>query len=146
MSWDEMTAPGDPGDWLRFARGDLALAQTTPRPEVMLELLCFHAQQAAEKSLKAVLLQRQRQAPPRTHDLSFFMGLPAEDGIEPPDPGAVARLTVFAVMSRYPSGQKRMSQDEWMSAIETATQVVEWAGAQLDSYSAGSPDETGKRS
>jgi HEPN domain-containing protein len=49
---------GSPGDWLRHARSDLALARTTPTPEIMLEALCFHAQQAAEKAIKAVLVVR----------------------------------------------------------------------------------------
>ena len=44
---------GTPRDWLRHARSDLSLARI-PLPEnVLLETLCFHAQQAAEKSIKA---------------------------------------------------------------------------------------------
>jgi hypothetical protein len=48
--------PGSPADWLRYARSDLALARIERPAEVFLEMLCFHAQQAVEKSLKAVLL------------------------------------------------------------------------------------------
>lgn len=40
--------------WIAHARGDLA--EAPPPFGVPLELLCFHAQQAAEKALKAVLL------------------------------------------------------------------------------------------
>jgi len=48
--------PGSPPDWLHRARSDLNLARLS-RPEgVLLEDLCFHAQQAAEKALKAVLV------------------------------------------------------------------------------------------
>jgi len=46
--------PGSAEDWLARAEGDLALARA-PLPEgAFYEDLCFHAQQAAEKSLKAV--------------------------------------------------------------------------------------------
>jgi HEPN domain-containing protein len=46
--------PGSAEDWLTRAEGDLALARA-PLPEgAFHEDLCFHAQQAAEKSLKAV--------------------------------------------------------------------------------------------
>ena len=38
---------GSATDWLRHARSDLALAQDAALPGVLLESLCFHAQQAA---------------------------------------------------------------------------------------------------
>jgi HEPN domain-containing protein len=58
--------PGSPAAWLRYARSDLALARVPARGEVLLESLCFHAQQAVEKSLKAVLVGRG--IPPRAKD------------------------------------------------------------------------------
>jgi HEPN domain-containing protein len=45
-----------PARWLKNARADLALASITLPEGVQYEQLCFHAQQAAEKGLKAVLL------------------------------------------------------------------------------------------
>lgn len=48
--------PGSSEDWLRRARADLALARA-PLPEgALFEDLCFHAQQAAEKAIKAVYI------------------------------------------------------------------------------------------
>jgi len=48
-------AAGSPSDWLRHARSDLALARlAAAREDVLPEQACFHAQQAAEKALKAV--------------------------------------------------------------------------------------------
>ena len=52
----ETSAPGSPTDWLRHAYSDLALASITPSSQILLEQLCFHAQQAAEKALKAILV------------------------------------------------------------------------------------------
>jgi HEPN domain-containing protein len=50
--------PGSPQEWLARAQGDLALARA-PLPEGgFYEDRCFHAQQAAEKALKALYLSR----------------------------------------------------------------------------------------
>jgi len=93
-------APGSPEDWLRHARSDLALAQQRQVPEVLLAALCFHAQQAVEKSLKAVLLKR-GVAFPYTHDLARIITLVKSGGLpwlEELD--AAAALTVYAAGSR----------------------------------------------
>ena len=52
----ERPQPGSAQDWLRYAGSDLELARMSASPNVMLESLCYHAQQCAEKSLKAVLV------------------------------------------------------------------------------------------
>ena len=49
--------PDDPREWLNRARSNLAKARSTHRtPEIYLEDLCFDAQQAAEKAIKAILI------------------------------------------------------------------------------------------
>jgi HEPN domain-containing protein len=50
----ERRPPDDPREWINRARSNLVRAQTT-LPGVYLEDLCFDAQQAAEKAIKAVL-------------------------------------------------------------------------------------------
>jgi HEPN domain-containing protein len=51
---EDRPVPGSPQDWLAHARSDLTFARL-PLPEgAFYEGLCFHAQQAAEKALKAV--------------------------------------------------------------------------------------------
>jgi HEPN domain-containing protein len=49
--------PTDPREWLNRARSNLALAKTNALG-VLLEDLCFEAQQAAEKAIKAVFIHR----------------------------------------------------------------------------------------
>ncbi len=46
---------GSPTDWLRYAVSDLEIARTTPSSRILLEALCFHAQQAAGKAFRACL-------------------------------------------------------------------------------------------
>ena len=69
----ECYPPDDPREWLHRARSDLVLAQAES-PSVYLEDLCFHAQQAAEKAIKALLIQRGVDFP-YVHDLARLLDL-----------------------------------------------------------------------
>ena len=64
--------PGSPADWLRHAAGDLELSKVDRAPAILLESLCFHAQQAAEKALKAVLIAHDIRYP-KTHNISTLL-------------------------------------------------------------------------
>jgi HEPN domain-containing protein len=48
-------SPADPGEWLNRAKSRLALARQRSS-EIYPENLCFQAQQAAEKAVKAVFI------------------------------------------------------------------------------------------
>jgi|APTNR8051073442_1049403.scaffolds.fasta_scaffold10040_4 HEPN domain-containing protein len=64
-------------------------------------VLGFHAQQAVEKALKAVL-SGAGQAYPRTHNLVMLVELLRGTGIElPPDADALGNLTPYGVVLRY---------------------------------------------
>ena len=125
----ELCLPGSPEEWLRHARSDLAVARQPCQPEVLLETLCFHAQQAAEKSLKAVLVARQIPFP-YTHDLARLItlvraaGLPWRDELD-----ATAGLAPYAVAVRYPGTGPAVSPDEHREAIRLAETVLAWAEA-----------------
>src|SRR3989304_1530108 len=61
----------------------------------------FHAQQAAEKLLKAALFLA-GVAPPRTHNLAQLMDLAAGSGLQlPTECEALRWLTPYAVLYRY---------------------------------------------
>ncbi|MFQ5629890.1 MAG: HEPN domain-containing protein [bacterium] len=47
--------PGTPEEWLARAKSNLALAKQQKPEDAFWEDLCYNAQQAAEKALKAVL-------------------------------------------------------------------------------------------
>lgn len=59
--------PDDPREWLNRARSNLARAKAK-RKGVYLEDLCFDAQQAAEKAIKALLIKLDVNFP-YVHDL-----------------------------------------------------------------------------
>lgn len=134
MSDARHTNPGDPDAWLVYARADLAFAEIAPPAGVFLELMGFHAQQAAEKALKAALLARTGETPPRTHDLPLLLDLLRAAGAEgalPLTAKGAQTLTQYAVITRYPADLGEMDKAEWRQAVADARAVVEWAEAEI---------------
>ncbi len=71
----ERRDPTNAADWLRRARSNLARAKSLANlPDMLYEDACFDAQQAAEKAIKAVLVQKQAEFP-KTHSISAFATL-----------------------------------------------------------------------
>jgi HEPN domain-containing protein len=114
-------------EWLTYARSDLLLADINPPEGVMLDALCYHAQQAAEKALKAILVAYEVDFPP-THNLAILRDL-VEDACElPVSLQSVVELSVYAVSSRYPEdAESVMDQAEVDAAIIKAREVFEYA-------------------
>jgi len=92
--------PGSPADWLRHAKSDLALARQAPSGDVLAETLCFHAQQAVEKSIKAVLISVGI-AFPKAHSIERLVGMLPTAVSRGPDLLAAEWLTVYATILRY---------------------------------------------
>jgi len=124
----ELPIPGSPKDWLRRAHSDLVLARLNLPAGVVLEDLCFHAQQAAEKALKAVLVASEISSP-RTHSIRMLIDLIPEDLGVPELVQDAAALTDYAVLSRYPGNLEPVEVDEYREAIDLAEAVVKWSMA-----------------
>ena len=121
--------PGSARDWLARARGDLALAKA-PLPEgAFLDDLCFHAQQAAEKAIKAVY--RHHGWPFRyVHDIEDILtGLKQHGVAIPAVIEAAVILTSYATTGRYPSREEPVTREEYTEAVALAERVVTWAAA-----------------
>ena len=117
---------GSPADWLRRARSDLLLACGRLRRGVLPEDLCFHAQQAVEKSLKAVLISKGIDFP-RTHNLRVLIDALPENVFRDPILDASAALTDYAVSARYPGEVEAVTRQELKIARHIASEVVSWA-------------------
>jgi HEPN domain-containing protein len=122
----ERPKPGSPGDWMRYARSDLELSRSGRQPGVLLEGLCFHAQQAVEKSLKALLVNFGIPFP-GTHNIRILIDLLPPDIAQPIALERSAGLTDYAVMSRYPGNFEPVEEDEYVEALQLAENVVQWA-------------------
>jgi HEPN domain-containing protein len=123
---------GSPTDWLRHARSDLALARVERPAEVFLEMLCFHAQQAVEKSIKAVLLANEIHFP-YTHDVAKLISLVKEAGIPWPEGlDQAADLTEYASETRYPGSVEPVSEEDYRQAVAIAEQILTWSASIIE--------------
>ena len=119
-------APDDSREWLRRARSNL-LQAGEPRKGVYLEDLCFQAQQAAEKALKAVLIHLGLSVP-HVHDIGVLISkLAKADQPVPEKLHQAVRLTDYAVQSRYPSPAEPVDDQEYDEVVTIARTVITWA-------------------
>jgi HEPN domain-containing protein len=118
--------PGSAADWLARAKGDLALARVSLPEGGFYEDLCFHAQQAAEKALKAVHVSRGW--PFRyIHDLEeLIVGLQHHGLAVPEEILTSVILTSYASEARYPGIGDPVTKEEHAEAIALAEAVLRW--------------------
>lgn len=132
----ERYPPEDPREWLNRARSNLMVARTEELG-IYLEDLCFNAQQAAEKAIKALLIQHDVEFP-YVHDLAELLTLLERAGREVPESIRQAeRLTRFAVFARHPGLAPPTSREEYREALALAEAVVRWAEESLRSEQDG---------
>ena len=122
--------PDHPQAWLRRAQSNLIRARHRIAG-VYLEDLCFDAQQAAEKSVKAVLIRLNVNFP-YTHDLANLLTLVEEGVPVPPPVQEAAILSDYAVETRYPGLAEPVTEEEYEEAVAIAERVVEWAEAVVE--------------
>ena len=126
----ERRPPDDPREWLNRAKSNLARARADIRLSgVYLEDLCFDAQQAAEKAIKAVLMHLTVRFP-YVHDLTALLALIEQSGTSVPEPVREAgRLTRFAVVTRYPGIAEPVTREEYERAVAIAGAIPPPVGA-----------------
>jgi HEPN domain-containing protein len=111
---------------LRLAERDLQTSLIlAAHPEAALSAMCFHAQQSAEKSLKAVLTSHCADFP-RTHNLEELAILVGEQQINLPIPAReLRRLNPYAVEYRYGDADIALITKE--EAKNIAEKSLQWA-------------------
>ena len=120
----------DPREWLNRARSDLTMAKAEGLG-IYYEDLCFHAQQATEKAVKAVLLHRGIRFP-YVHNIGDLIRLLKRKAVSVPSRVWKAReLTDYAVETRYPGLSEPVSDKEYRDAVALAEAVVRWAEKQI---------------
>lgn len=122
-------------DWLRWAHADMTVAALIDDERIAPEIVAFHAQQAAEKMLKALLVLRQVDFP-RTHSIGALLALCEEAGFA----GAqelvdASSLTRYAVAARYPGEDEPVGRLEAKDAATLAAQVFVWGFTQIQEAS-----------
>lgn len=127
----------EPHDLARLLLGKAAQDEAATRVlldsrDVADEIVAFHAQQACEKALKAVLaLHGVRYG--RTHNLATLLDLLGDEGVDvPPDLSEVASLTPFGVMFRYEDFPSDTEPFDRSRAYALVQRVREWAVSLIE--------------
>lgn len=110
--------------WLSKAENDLLNIENNLQAErTPWDTVCFHAQQVAEKSLKAFLVYHE-QKPKRTHDLSVLVTRCAEfdDALHELE-ADVEPLVYHAVEARYPGVRYDPDETEGRQMVAIARRV-----------------------
>lgn len=127
-------------DWLRKAEADLTASEVLLRAQLDdYFTAAFHAQQAAEKFLKAFLVRHQI-AFPKTHDIGQLLTLITRiDQTLQHELADAEMLTPFGVEFRYP-GEEIADLQMATQALQQARHVKDTVLSRLKSYlDAGRP-------
>jgi HEPN domain-containing protein len=117
--------PAEPSKWLTFAEEDLAAARRLiGDQELPPRLACFHAQQAAEKALKAALVAADTPFP-RTHDLLALFALVSYELRSDLDEVDLSQLEPWVVDARYPSDIPEVDPVAARTIIDVAATAVQ---------------------
>ena len=114
-------------NWLKRARSNLERAKMGRVTQgILYEDLCFDAQQAVEKSLKAILVKL-NQPFPKTHSIGVLLKLIEEADVEiPKNINQAKLLTAYAVDARYPGDYEPVNKEEYKEALKIAEDVFKW--------------------
>lgn len=113
--------------WCKKAENDLLVIKNNlAAKEIPFDACCFHAQQAAEKYLKAFLVARKIHFP-KTHDLIALNKLctelnPAFSQLHE----AALNLSDFSITPRYPDAFDDLTIDDAKNAVTHAVLIKEF--------------------
>ena len=113
--------------WIEFAIIDLHAAKQLAKDEsIPSRIVCYHSQQAAEKLLKALIMNKRKDIP-RLHDL-LILAKEADVIVDELLKCDLVWLTQWAVNSRYP-GVFLMDDDKYkIRGILIAEQIASIVG------------------
>lgn len=122
--------------WLRKAEGDLRASELMMGADLEDRFAAaFHAQQAAEKFLKAFLVRHQIPFP-KTHDISQLLNLTWRvDPSLKADLASTVMLTPFGVEFRYPGEEvadRETAREALQQAMDVKASVLRRLGDYLD--------------
>lgn len=118
--------------WLRFAMEDLDVARAIVAGEHgVARLACWHAQQAAEKTLKAGLIFHQISFP-RTLDLDLLNQLLPTSWRIIDQADRLSELSEWAVEARYPGDWPEAMASDAERAVQTASVVDQWIREKIE--------------
>ena len=107
--------------WLKKATRDISTAKYNLKGNKY-DAASFYAQQATEKSLKAVQIKKLGKFT-RTHDLLVLAeSITAPKNIKE----ACASITPFYTLTRYPDVEERISKKKVIEILNKSAEVLKW--------------------
>lgn len=125
--------------WLRYAADDLQVAEILLEQSGVPRTSCFHAQQCAEKSIKAIFVFLQVDFP-FTHELNRLRDLLPE-GWAVKEKADLGELSAWAVEPRYPGDVVEATWQDAEAAVEQARDIYETTFEDLKRHGYD-PEET----
>ena len=124
--------------WMAYAKSDLDAANTLlESKDFFTRQVCFFAQQAGEKALKAILVFLEIPFP-QTHDLDRIRELIPEGWKVKGRFPQLYDLSIWAVESRYPGDAPDVVEHEARETLRLAESVFEAVKAELEERMAAS--------
>jgi HEPN domain-containing protein len=120
---------GDAFEWIKRSKSDLKLAKSLS-DEVLYEDLCFHAQQACEKAIKALLVS-QHISFSKTHNINTLLKLLPSSVPIPSMLLPAGDLSDYAVTTRYPGDYIPISEEDWKDSVKLAEEVIKWVEGKI---------------
>lgn len=121
-------------NWIRKAQNDLKIAKDEMKTdEPATDMVCFHAQQCCEKSLKLTLIFHGREYP-RIHDLSALIDRCSQIDLDfqKLTEWNVDNLTKYAGAIRYSEPFYLPSTEEAKEAVDLAEKVMNFVLKKLE--------------
>lgn len=115
--------------WIKMAEMDYGVAKHLfqtyyPKP---FEIICYHCQQAAEKAIKALIIDGGAQGGlPKKHDLSFLLNqIKNSVKIEEKYYDYADTLTPYGISIRYPN-ELFLEERHAKEALRMTEEIIEW--------------------
>jgi len=130
-------------EWLNIAEEELRSGEYLFE-QGLYRMVCYHAQQAVEKALKALLVEKEI-PPPRTHNILDLCIALQELGSNPPLSEEESVFLTSVYRARYPAGLGILPSGEPLrgdaaKALQCASKVWQWIQETLGPLS---PDSGG---
>ena len=118
--------------WIAYGNDDLQLVKHSLLMESSCpyRLTAYHAQQCAEKYLKAFLVCNQIDFP-YTHSVTRLIELVPISLWREDEQERIEALSVYAITTRYPGEDEEVTKDEALNAIRLAELVKDTVGNEL---------------
>ena len=116
--------------WINRAKSSYELSKAAISDDIYFEDLCYQAQQAVEKALKGLLIYFGVE-PEFTHNIGILLNELGSHTEVTDSLKEAIELTNYAVQTRYPGEYDEITKEEYLKAIKTAKNCLDWVETKI---------------